>query len=177
MAKKKIESTQPTSKKEQIRQAKAKYVIAVTNNKKLGREMRDYSWQTILNTTVFNKQGKAIQIRDLANAPQKESFTSGEQTLKQLRGRKTTQLDRMNQWSQWSRPIDTAKHNTLPQSLTELARSLNAEKGFEINASYGFGVVYNSFIYNKPIATVKRWFTVDKFDGDIYIDVRRKSKA
>ena len=76
----------------------------------------------------------------------------------------TRKVDRKDRWTEWSQ-----KHNDYPEWVKRLAARTNRQAGFDDNASYGWAMVYYSFIDNEPLDATKAKYQVDPFDGDNYL--------
>jgi hypothetical protein len=78
---------------------------------------------------------------------------------------------RRSQWKRWSR-----KDNELPDSITDLAESINKLKGFDKLSAYGFAVAYYMYTENKSQEEVLDFLKPDRFnEGDIYLDTRKRN--
>ena len=74
---------------------------------------------------------------------------------------------RMDAWSEWSK--DTM--DEFPYSIKRLAMSINLANGLDINAHYGFGMVYYGFTNNKSPESFE-----GKYDFDPHTGEYRESK-
>ena len=68
---------------------------------------------------------------------------------------------RMDTWSEWG------KEDAYPPSLSRNARLVNLRKGLDINASYGFAIMYYAFTTNKSPEHYMNQFDADKNTGMI----------
>jgi len=63
---------------------------------------------------------------------------------------------RIDSWREWS------KEDQYPPLLVHEARKINLKLNLDINASYGFGIMYNSFIQNKSPEAVMDQYSLDR---------------
>ena len=74
---------------------------------------------------------------------------------------KNEKKDRIDEWYSWS------KEDLYPPLLVHQAREINLTNGLDINASYGFGIMYYNFTTNKSPEALIEQFKPDKETGRI----------
>lgn len=161
------------SNKTKNRKLKYSYVRNYTLNAELATQARDWSWKKIeaelglqkidqkprLNPipkrvdTYLNRTEKYRQYLNENNKIEKYRFAV-----------KQTPTQRKQTWTKFSEK--DAKD--MPKELNELAEQINIKNGFDPNESYGFAVVFYSFIQDKRIDEIEELMVKDRFDGDIY---------
>lgn len=161
------------SNKTKNRKLKYSYVRNYTLNAELAQQARDWSWKKIeaelglqkidqkprLNPipkrvdTYLNRTEKYRQYLNENNKIEKYRFAV-----------KQTPTQRKQTWTKFSEK--DAKD--MPKELNELAEQINIKNGFDPNESYGFAVVFYSFIQDKRIDEIEELMVKDRFDGDIY---------
>jgi len=78
---------------------------------------------------------------------------------------------RRSQWSRWSK-----KDNELPDSIIDLATSINNLKGFDKLSAYGYAAAYYMYTENLSQDEVLNFLKPDRFnEGDIYLDTRKRN--
>jgi len=68
----------------------------------------------------------------------------------------TEKRKREDEWSCWS------KEDNYPPLMVHEARKLNLHLNLDINASYGFGIIYYSFIQNKSPEAIMKQYPLDR---------------
>lgn len=76
--------------------------------------------------------------------------------------------ERINEWSSW------ASQDDFPPSLVRKARLINLEKNLDINASYGFAIMYYAFTTNKTPEYFIKKYEVNESTGSIIYKVAEK---
>lgn len=72
--------------------------------------------------------------------------------------------ERMDRWGDWSKDEAIEKY---PYSITRRARMINLEHNLDINASFGFGMVYFAFTNNKSEEYFIKKYKYDPHTGEI----------
>lgn len=79
---------------------------------------------------------------------------------------------RIEQWGEWSKR-DKSHKDTYPYSIKKKAMQINLENNLDINASYGFAMVFYAFTSNKPESYFMKKYAFDPHTGE-YLEVSKK---
>jgi len=80
---------------------------------------------------------------------------------------------RVKQWGEWSKR-DKSHRDTYPFSIKQKAMQINLENNLDINAPYGFGMVFYAFTSNKPEEYFMRKYQFDPHTGE-YKEVEKRA--
>ena len=161
------------SKKTDNRKLKYSYVRNYTLDAELAQKARDWSWKKIENELGLQKVDTKPRLKPIPkrvdtylNRTEKyREYLQQNNKIDQYRfAVKQSASQRKATWTRFSEK--DAKD--MPQELNELANQINIKNGFDPNDSYGFAVVFYSFIQDKRIDEIELLMVKDRFDGDIY---------
>jgi len=174
--------------KAELRKLKYNLVRNQTADPSEARKARDYSWKRI--ETMYGIQQTTQKERlkplpktipaylDQTSSYREHLYATDSIDRFKLKTLKTTKTQREKLWSEWSVKED----KKMPLKVKTLAQQINRSTKFEdpknkgyfknpydINAGYGFAVVFYAFIDGISIEEAKFRITkMDAFDGDRY---------
>ena len=128
-----------TKYKKQLESRKYQYAIARGFKPDKALELRKTSFKTI------EERARYLTPRE----PQKTVKPSKPQISRK---------DRIKKWSNWSKKDN---RDSFPSVIKNQAQQINIKKGFEINAKYGFTVMFYAYIEQE---STKKWLDLIKAD-------------
>ena len=161
------------SNKTKNRKLKYAYIRNYTLNAELAQQARDWSWKKIERELGLEKIDEKPRLKPIPkrvdtylNRTEKyREYLNKEKKIEKYRfAVKQTPSQRKDTWSRFSEK--DAKD--MPKELNTLSEQINIKNGFDPNASYGYAVVFYSFIQDKSIDQIEELMVKDRFDGDIY---------
>ena len=162
------------SKKRELRKLKYSYVRNYTLNAELSAKARDWSFKRIEKELGLAKIEKRPRLRPIPKrvntyldrtADYRAYLTKNNKLQDYLFSVKQSKMQRMATWTRFSE--DDQKE--MPKELEQLSKDINKSKNYKQDDSYGFAVVFYSFIEDKSFKFIEERMTRDKFDGDIYL--------
>jgi|TARA_Y100000033_G_scaffold18369_1_gene17220 uncharacterized FlaG/YvyC family protein len=162
------------SKKRELRKLKYSYVRNYTLNAELSAKARDWSFKRIEKELGLAKIEKRPRLRPipkrvntyLDRTADYRAYLTKNNKLQDYRfSVKQSKMQRMATWTRFSE--DDQKE--MPKELEQLSKDINKSKNYKQDDSYGFAVVFYSFIEDKSFKFIEERMTRDKFDGDIYL--------
>jgi hypothetical protein len=166
------------SNKTKNRKLKYSYVRNYTLNAELAQQARDWSWKKIEAELGLEKIDAKPRLNPIPKRVDtylkrtekyREYLNENNKIEKYRFAVKQTPTQRKETWTRFSEK--DAKD--MPKELNTLAEQINIKNGFDPNDSYGFAVVFYSFIQDKRIDEIEELMVKDRFDGDIYLFNKR----